>query len=572
MISSREAATEDRVSGIISGIEDFDLAWPGSKWRCLKVKWDKNSPIETRISPWEIELKKRSPVHILPDIETKRPRGQRGLQRDHKSKKAEACLNKAKKVLQFYHDDAMMQESHSIVENKTYLSAVDDLIDLSIGSSVSGISAAAHNVRKQAQAALDIEMSNLARTFYGLKLWNTNHFEELDSSTHPPTTVTKLNSPLSLDGPCLSSTSSEPASSSSNSTGVSSRDSDLMPAEDFLTLQGVIFRLEEKKFDLINPKSVNVIASIASRMIQAGYKERLRETFTHLSQELIRDFHVLDFDWNFQCRLRVDEGDSWHGEDISLQYWNSASQLITRVLVEMRRQLNEQSFGAFDELKEDYFAKVVEQPVRKLLDVDSMSAALDRLLEELPPGLVESLSSIFLRTGHALTTHKTIADAAPTILELVSPECRGPISRKVEAVQERVQDIVNRMLDTLTNVISCGALPETEGSDIHPVTRAVAKGIGLLFQHRVTLNLILDRNRCQELDGIQSIKSFPCLISNLTMHLERVLEQNSKLLVHKELQYIFLMNNLQFILQQAENSGLKEPTGYDWVVRYQKQN
>jgi len=37
MISSREAATEDRVSGIISGIEDFDLAWPGSKWRCLKV-------------------------------------------------------------------------------------------------------------------------------------------------------------------------------------------------------------------------------------------------------------------------------------------------------------------------------------------------------------------------------------------------------------------------------------------------------------------------------------------------------------------------------------------------------
>jgi hypothetical protein len=67
----------------------------------IQVKWDKNSPIETRISPWEIELKKRSPVHILPDIETKRPVGQRGLQRDHKSKKAEACLNKAKKVFSF---------------------------------------------------------------------------------------------------------------------------------------------------------------------------------------------------------------------------------------------------------------------------------------------------------------------------------------------------------------------------------------------------------------------------------------------------------------------------------------
>lgn len=252
------------------------------------MKLDKNSPIESRISPWEIELKKRSPVHILPNFETKRPHAQRGLQRDYTRKKAEACLNKAKKVLQFYHNDSRMQESPSIVENKIYLSAVDDVIDLSIGSSVSGISAAADNVRKQAQAALDIEMSNLARTFYGLKLWNTNHFENLDSSMHPPTTVTKLNSTLSLDGPCPSSTSSEPASSSSNSTGVSSRDSDLMTAEDCLTLHGVIFRLKEKKFDLINPKSVNVITSIASRMIQAGYKERLRETFTHLSQELIR--------------------------------------------------------------------------------------------------------------------------------------------------------------------------------------------------------------------------------------------------------------------------------------------
>ncbi|CAN6360892.1 unnamed protein product [Urochloa humidicola] len=464
----------------------------------------------------------------------------------------------------------MMQESPSTAENMTYLSAVDDLIDLSIGSSVSGVSAAAHNVRKQAQEALDIEMSNLARTFYGLKLWKINHFEVLDSSTHPPSTATKLNSPLGSDGPCLSSTSSEPTSLSSNSTGVSSRDSDSVPADDCSTLQSVISCLEEKKIDLINPKSVNVIASISSRMIQAGYKERLKETFTHLSQELIRDFHVLDFNWNFQCRSLVDEGDSCRGEDMSLQYWNSASQLITTVLVEMRRQLNEQNFGAFDELKGDYFAKIVEQTILKLLDVDSMSASLDRLLEEVPRGFVECLSSIFLRIGNALSTHKTIADAASTLLELVSPESREPVSIKAEAVQESVEDVVSRLLDTLTNVISSSVLPETEGSDIHPVTRAVVKGIGLLFHHRETLNLILARNRSQALEGIHSTKSFSCLISNLMMNLESALEQNSKILEHRELQYIFLLNNLQFVLQRVENSGVKEPTGYDWVVRYQK--
>jgi hypothetical protein len=35
------------------------------------------------------------------------------------------------------------------------------------------------------------------------------------------------------------------------------------------------------------------------------------------------------------------------------------------------------------------------------------------------------------------------------MLELVSPECRGLVSRKAETVQKSVQDVVNRMLDTL---------------------------------------------------------------------------------------------------------------------------
>jgi hypothetical protein len=77
--------------------------------------------------------------------------------------------------------------------------------------------------------------------------------------------------------------------------------------------------------------------------------------FFHLSSQ----FHALDFDWIFQCCSKVDEVDSSHGEDMSLQYWNSTSQFITTHLVDMLRQLYEQNFSAFDELKRDYFAKIV---------------------------------------------------------------------------------------------------------------------------------------------------------------------------------------------------------------------
>ncbi|KAI3456215.1 hypothetical protein Pfo_012878 [Paulownia fortunei] len=53
-----EDSSERRCSGLIVGVSDVDPArWPGSKWKCLLVRWD---DIEVnrlnRVSPWEIEL------------------------------------------------------------------------------------------------------------------------------------------------------------------------------------------------------------------------------------------------------------------------------------------------------------------------------------------------------------------------------------------------------------------------------------------------------------------------------------------------------------------------------------
>ncbi|KAF5202781.1 Auxin response factor [Thalictrum thalictroides] len=64
--------------GTIDGIEGVDpVRWAGSKWRCLKVKWNGLSTVARpeRVSPWEIDpfeisVPRSTPVPILP----KRPR------------------------------------------------------------------------------------------------------------------------------------------------------------------------------------------------------------------------------------------------------------------------------------------------------------------------------------------------------------------------------------------------------------------------------------------------------------------------------------------------------------------
>eukprot|EP00268_Persea_americana_P061094 TRINITY_DN767_c0_g2_i3.p1 TRINITY_DN767_c0_g2~~TRINITY_DN767_c0_g2_i3.p1 ORF type:complete len:843 (-),score=183.99 TRINITY_DN767_c0_g2_i3:355-2883(-) len=73
-----EEAPEQRFTGTIVGVGDVDpKRWAGSKWRCLKVRWDETSsiPRPERVSPWKIEPALTPPVpNPLPIPRPKRPR------------------------------------------------------------------------------------------------------------------------------------------------------------------------------------------------------------------------------------------------------------------------------------------------------------------------------------------------------------------------------------------------------------------------------------------------------------------------------------------------------------------
>ncbi|MFS8015728.1 putative auxin response factor [Helianthus anomalus] len=57
MRAETEDAGDRRSTGTIIGFNDSDPErWPGSKWRCLMVRWDRDELTrQNRVSPWEIE-------------------------------------------------------------------------------------------------------------------------------------------------------------------------------------------------------------------------------------------------------------------------------------------------------------------------------------------------------------------------------------------------------------------------------------------------------------------------------------------------------------------------------------
>ncbi|KAF8408482.1 hypothetical protein HHK36_007659 [Tetracentron sinense] len=72
-----EESPEQRFTGTIVGTGDTDpTRWPGSKWRCLKVRWDETSSLSRpeRVSPWKIEPALTPALNPLPMPRQKRPR------------------------------------------------------------------------------------------------------------------------------------------------------------------------------------------------------------------------------------------------------------------------------------------------------------------------------------------------------------------------------------------------------------------------------------------------------------------------------------------------------------------
>ncbi|CAA6660041.1 unnamed protein product [Spirodela intermedia] len=73
-----EESPEQRFTGTIISMGDIDQnRWSGSKWRCLKVRWDETSSVRRpeRVSPWEIEPAMASlPLNPHPVSRNKRPR------------------------------------------------------------------------------------------------------------------------------------------------------------------------------------------------------------------------------------------------------------------------------------------------------------------------------------------------------------------------------------------------------------------------------------------------------------------------------------------------------------------
>ncbi|XP_066311613.1 exocyst complex component EXO70B1-like [Miscanthus floridulus] len=293
------------------------------------------------------------------------------------------------------------------------------------------------------------------------------------------------------------------------------------------------------------------------------------------SQELHQAFHTKCIEVLTRCQfaggtesvLGVDckglEGEQWR----IIKSWPAALEYIVRVLNAalmqpkqnrvakvlntLQLQLLKQNSRTCSMFTTNNVSEAAKEPVRLLLNLASQVAKVKK-----------SPDKLFC----VLYMHRALYDAIPTLSRVFGEEF---VKKETEGVFAALKDSsleIIRELKVLVQTYSPKKVP-MEGC-ILTVTGYLMKYIRLLVNHIGSLDMILCTSQDNDLLTIEGVNPTGRLATGLIADLESVLKEKSSIYASEPgLQYLFLMNNAHFILQEVEESDVRLMVGAEWIKK-----
>ncbi|CAO2195709.1 unnamed protein product [Urochloa humidicola] len=266
------------------------------------------------------------------------------------------------------------------------------------------------------------------------------------------------------------------------------------------------------------------------------------------SQELHQAFHTKYVEVLTRCQfaedinsvLEVDCENFEEGQWKIIKIWPAALEYIVRVL-------NTTLLPP----KQNRVAKAAKEPLCLLLRLASQAAKVNKSPEKL---------------FYILYMHRALSDAAPTLRRVFDAEfMKKEVERLVAELKDSALGVL-RELKVLVKTYSLKKVPMEGG--ILTVTGYLMKYIRLLLNHTESLDIILCKDQADDLLTAEGVNLMGRLASGLITDLDSVLkEKSSSYASEAGSQYLFLLNNAHFILQQVEESDVRLAVGAEWLKK-----
>uniref|UniRef100_A0A0A9C1M3 Exocyst subunit Exo70 family protein n=1 Tax=Arundo donax TaxID=35708 RepID=A0A0A9C1M3_ARUDO len=174
-----------------------------------------------------------------------------------------------------------------------------------------------------------------------------------------------------------------------------------------------------------------------------------------------------------------------------------------------------------------------------------------------------------------------LMDATPTLRKvLYSTSISTDVGGLLAELKETARGIIKE-LKGLIQTYSSQKVVQNEG--ITSLTGYLMRYIRLLVKHKSSLDTVLGHDHTDTVSIVEELKSTGhhglltvegmnstgSLVFELIADLDSVLEKQSKLFSSKDLQCIFLMNNMHFILQEVDQSDIRLIVGSRWIRKCQ---
>ncbi|XP_029116853.1 exocyst complex component EXO70B1-like [Elaeis guineensis] len=439
-----------------------------------------------------------------------------------------------------------------------FVAAADEVISLVADPQTFPSSAAGGDLLCRAESALQIAMSRLEEEFRYLMIQNT-----------VPLNADGLYGSIRRVSLSFTSDSGENIEDFESSVEEEQQQQQPQQQEGSPEHRAGSSLLDDRSVDLIRPEAISCLKEIADRMIWADYGRELHQVYCTVRRDILDEcLSILGVD-----RMSIEEVQrmEWRMLDDKMKKWIQAVKIVVRVLLTEEKRLCDQIFAACEALREECFTETAKGCVMQLLNFGDAIAICQRSSEKL---------------FRILDMYEALADVMPDLQALFSADSRELICGEAEGILKRLGDAVRGTLLEFENAVQRETSRKPmQGGEIHPLTRYVMNYMRLLVVYGDTLDLLLDdggmgdfsdkdRSERGESDDSRYLGSMTPLGRRLLVlmsYLESNVEEKSKLYEDGAMQYIFLMNNILYIVQKVKDSELGRLLGDRWIRNHRSQ-
>lgn len=320
--------------------------------------------------------------------------------------------------------------------------------------------------------------------------------------------------------------------------------------------------------ELVSMDAMKDLKAIAECMIGAGYGKECVKIFKIIRKSVVDEalYHL-----NVESRLSLAQIQKmdWEVLEVKIKAWLNAVKVAVKTLFYGERVLSDHVFSSSPSLKESCFADITREGALSLFvfpeNVAKCKKAPERIFRTLD--LYEAITDLW-------------AEIEP-IFDLESTSTiRQQVINSLNKLGEAVCAILTEFETAISKFNSKAAVP---GGGIHPLTRYVMNYITFLTDYSGVLTDILADwpltvpsplpeayfGSPVSADGT-STSSISIRLAWLILVMLCKLDGKAEMYKDVALSYLFLANNLQYVVNKVQKSNLKLLLGDEWMEKHEE--